>query len=133
MKRNPLFIDSTKFQGDNIITIVELDGVPTENGDSLFIKIKQEGGEDQVFHLTPGEDTQWKCQLNLPHMKEIKYYFFIIRDNKIIDQTPHKTSISSYFIHEMWTSQKESSQTKEITSFDRALSQFHERLTRLAR
>lgn len=133
MKKNPLFVDSTKFQGDTIITLVELSGAPTEAGDSLFIKACQEGQEEQIVHMTPSDEPQcqYHCQLHLLHQSPVRYHFFIIRDNRIAHETNQRVTFASYFIQDEWH-ESQHALKKPLSKFDEALAKFHQRLGRRA-
>ncbi len=135
MKKNPLFIDSTKFQGDTIVTVVEISNVPMQSGDSLFVKTKQEGEEEQVTHLVPHDDGYWRSQLHLLHQQPLRYHFFLIRDNRIVETTAQKSCMASYLLQERWPDSEDNFNTsvpqlKSLSPFDEALARFHERIGR---
>jgi hypothetical protein len=112
MKANPLFVDSTKVQGDVIITVVELENAPTEQGDSVFISFQPNDGAEEIRSLRREPDSQiWKCQLYLQHQNTVRFHFFITRNDELFAKSKIRYLKASYAWQEEWVPEKQSRTT----------------------
>lgn len=102
-KANPLFVDSTKMRGDSILTAFELHGVSNHFGASVFVRVSDEAADaEKVFHLQPTEDGGFRTQVYLQHLTEIKYQFFLSRDEVVLSSSPTYTAMASHVISQDW-------------------------------
>ncbi len=104
-KANPLFVDSTKMRGDTILTTVELFGLKTQFGSSAFVRIRDDHADrEKVFHLEPQEDGSHRAQIFLQHQTEIRYQFFVARDEVVLATGPLETTVAGHVLSANWVS-----------------------------
>ena len=101
-KNNPLFVDSTKFHGDRILTTIELTNVCTHFGETIFVKIKDTEAKESIVPMATQSENQWVGKIYLPHQKKIEYQFFITRNEIIVATSKLKTTQAVYTISESW-------------------------------
>ena len=103
-KLNPLFVDSTKFTGDDVLTTIEFVGADIPPGASLFAKIKEPDGEEKVLILERSDQSGkiWRTRAHLPHQQEVTYSFFMTQNYEVAWTTPERSEIVSYLIQETW-------------------------------
>lgn len=101
-KSNPLFVDSTKLQGDSIGSQFELKKVLIYEDESLAVIITNHQGNSQrvLMKMTDSGDFEARALLN--HQKTITYQFVIERAGRRILQSAPKQIRAQYAIIEEW-------------------------------
>src|SRR5471030_3013744 len=99
-KSNPLFADTTKFNGDALFTQVELNNIPRYMGETVSISVTDKSGAPQTAQLERSSDTQCTGQVFLTFRQEVTYSFSVSRNRKMVFKTEPKTIEASYLIQE---------------------------------
>lgn len=99
---NPLFVDSTRMNGDSIATQVELNCIAPYLGEAVFIKVIDRLGLEQLIELERRSDTQVGGCVLLKHMQEITYQFVVARNGRPLFMSVPKTIRASYLLEEEW-------------------------------
>ena len=101
-KANPLFVDTTKFNGDSLFTQVELNGIPPYVGEVVSIKVFDKAGVEHIVELERQSETQCTGQVFLTYRQEISYIFLVSRNGEPLFLTEPKACIASYLIQDVW-------------------------------
>lgn len=101
-KSNPLFVDSTKLQGDSIGSQFELKKVLIYEDESLAVIITNHQGNSQRVLMKINEAGDFEARALLNHQKTITYQFVIERAGKRILQSAPKQIRAQYAIIEEW-------------------------------
>lgn len=101
-KTNPLFVDSTKFQGDTINSEIEVRGVSDDILGTLEMKIFRQSGEEVRLALEPQGQKFRKGSLFLEHREAISYQFLIHHEGVVTHSTELKSIEATYFIQDTW-------------------------------
>lgn len=84
MKHNPLFVDSTRFHGDAILTQVELRQVLVYDDETVFVAISPQKGGFRRVAMRPQEDGSFGVKVSLQHQTVVSYRFEIEKEGMII-------------------------------------------------
>lgn len=102
-KINPLFQDSTLSNGTNIRTQFELKKIFLEDEQRVFLSLRDpiEKKYIELKCIDPITGT-YACSVWLKHKQEIKYQFFIKKEDAILKATELQSGIAMYTILETW-------------------------------
>ena len=101
-KMNPLFVDSTKFQGDLIATQFELKNLVVYDTEALYVVVTNEKGIAMRMQMKPMEKDGYEARVHLNLQTPITYQFIIESEGKrILQSVPEKTRVQ-YAIVEDW-------------------------------
>lgn len=91
-KTNPLFVDSTKFQGEQVSTQVELRKVLLYDDESLFVVVTNHLGFTLRTAMRPVENSfTYEARVHLNHQTPIRYRFVIEKNGrKALHSTVYK-------------------------------------------
>jgi hypothetical protein len=101
-KSNPLFVDTTKFNGDALFTQVELNEIPDYVGAEVSIHVVDKNGNEQTMLLERVSQSQCAGKVFLTYRQEISYTFIVTRNEEAIFSSKTKTTEASYLIQETW-------------------------------
>lgn len=101
-KNNPLFVDSTKIQGDTICTQIELKRVLLYDGETAHLRVEEPDGQVQVIDLESDENFSCRNRIWLHHQDKITYQFYIQKEGKTILSGEEQLTKASYFLSELW-------------------------------
>jgi hypothetical protein len=101
-KSNPLFVDTTRFNGDALFTQVELNNIPEYVGANVFIRVIDKSGTEQIVKLGRTSQTQCTGKVFLTYRQEISYSFFVSRGDEPLFKSQMKTAEASYLIQATW-------------------------------
>lgn len=104
---NPLFVDSTKFAGDGIRTQFELGKLILYDGEKAFAKVINLDGHPQIVPLHENQPTVFSGSIYLRHQEEIRFQFFIKREDRILFRSSEYRGRAAYLISETWEPLKE--------------------------
>jgi hypothetical protein len=113
-KLNPLFVDSTKGFGESVGTRVELSGVSVLAGESVFARIQDKFGRDQIVSLAK-EENVYAGRIWLTHQQMITYEFFIEKDGVRVANSVPRQILASHMIIDQWHPQREETSKTENT------------------
>lgn len=102
MKKNPLFVDSTKFRGDSILTQFELKDFDKPGPLDLQVRVDRESGEEQWITLVPVKNRSWIGRIYLEHQEKIRFQFCLLKNEKVLAQSENRKSEASYLIESFW-------------------------------
>ncbi len=102
MKNNPLFFDSTKFRGDNVIVDIELQGVELSLGESLEVRVIMSDGSDSYFLMSARGLRKWHAEARVEYQQRIKLEFIVKKNEEIITKSDIRTTIASYSVYQKW-------------------------------
>lgn len=102
-KSNPLFVDSTKLQGDAIGSQFELTKVLIYDDEALAVIVTNHLGSSQRVLMKFNENVgHYEARALLNHQKSITYQFVIERSGRRILQSAPKQTRAQYAILEEW-------------------------------
>ena len=101
-KSNPLFVDSTKLQGDAIGSQFELKKVLIYDDENLAVIITNHLGNSQRVFMKMNENGDFEARALLNHQKTITYQFVIERAGRRILQSAPKQIRAQYAIIDEW-------------------------------
>lgn len=103
MKRsNPLFVDSTRTQGEDIATQIELNHIAPYLGEEIYVKVTDKAGAEQVSVLERRNDHQAVGFVLLKHQQEITFQFFVARSGKPVFMSNPRSTRATYLIADNW-------------------------------
>lgn len=101
-KNNPLFVDSTKFHGDRIATIVELTDVLLYDEESAIALIVDHQGEMSRVPLEPIADGNYEAKVWLSHQKQVTCQFLIEKNGREVFHSAAVKARAQYAIIQKW-------------------------------
>lgn len=101
-KLNPLFVDSTKFQGDSIPTQVELSGILLYPEEIVVMTIQDSVGTKQTVTLAEHEGNTCNGRVWLKHQQEITYRYDVQKRGQVLFSSRPQTIRASYAIMDAW-------------------------------
>lgn len=101
-KNNPLFVDSTKFHGDRIGTLIELSHVLIYDGESVVALVTNHQGELSRVPMTVNRDGNFEAKVWLSHQKSITCQFLIEKDGQEIFHSAARSTRAQYAVIERW-------------------------------
>lgn len=108
-KMNPLFVDSTRLQGDVIGTHVELSNIILFDDENLYLVLIQEDGQEVYYSMQAEESntsdlpTVYQAHLQLKHQSEMKAYFGIEKNGELLLRSNCEDKTAVYLWTETWT------------------------------
>lgn len=100
-KTNPLFVDSTKFQGDIIPCRIELSRVFLYPDEVMILRITdRKGNEDDS--IMQAEDGALVTRVRLRHQEELEFQFFVRHKEQILFASEKKRFLGTYLFSESW-------------------------------
>lgn len=101
-KTNPLFVDSTKFQGDLIATQFELKGLVVYDTEALYVVVTNEQGIAMRVQMKSMEKDGYEARVHLNLQTPITYQFVIEKEGRrILQSIPQKARVQ-YALVEDW-------------------------------
>ena len=101
-KSNPLFVDTTKFNGDALFTQIELNEIPVYVGEEVTLKVTDKAGVEQAVTLERKVDYQCVGQVFLTYRQEVTYHFEVSRNGQVLYESEPKKIEASYLIQDVW-------------------------------
>ena len=102
-KSNPLFVDSTKFHGEQIGTKIELNRILVYNDEKVIAVVTDHEGKAQRIPMEPTEENgRYEARVWLSHQKPVTYRFVIERNGSAQLRTAERKSRAQYAIIEDW-------------------------------
>lgn len=102
MKQNPLFIDSTKIQGDSIKVQFELKNLLLYDGETLHLKLYEAPQKQLHERQMEYEDKFWTTKIFLRHKNQILFQYFIKKGDRVLFQSPVHQQLSCYVVESLW-------------------------------
>jgi hypothetical protein len=101
-KMNPLFVDSTKFQGDTIASQIELSDVFVYDDELVFVLMTNHLGVRSKSPMKRVTEWTFEARMHLNHQKTVAYQFVIEKEGAIVMQSAVHKSRAQYAIIEKW-------------------------------
>jgi hypothetical protein len=105
VKSNPLFVDSTRFHGDAIMSQFELRQVLIFDGETVFVAVSPHKGDFRRIAMRPQDDGSFGTKVSLHHQTLISYRFEIEKDGLIIMTSRDYRTRVQYAIISDWKPQ----------------------------
>jgi hypothetical protein len=122
MKNNPLFFDSTKFRGDNVIVELHLAGVELSLGESLIAKIILLDGSESLVQMSAHGLRKWKAEARVEYQQRLKLEFQIKKGLEILEKSDLRTVLATYSIYQKWERQPKAEMLEDLSAdFDESL------------
>lgn len=102
MKNNPLFFDSTKFRGDNVIVEIELSGAELSLGESLYAHLVLSDGSDMSVMMSAHGLRKWKCEARVEYQQRIKIQFIVKKAEDVVEKSDLRVVLATYSIQQKW-------------------------------
>ena len=101
-KSNPLFVDSTKFQGDLIVTHIELKDVLIYEEEMLSVIVTNHQGITRTMEMTVVEGRSFEARIHLNHQTAFTYQFVIEKGGARVYQSLIFEGRASYSVVQKW-------------------------------
>lgn len=101
-KSNPLFVDSTKFQGDLIVTHIELKDVMIYEGEVLTVIVTNHQGITRNMEMSVVEGRSFEARIHLNHQTAFTYQFVIDKGESRLFQSLVFNGRASYSVVQKW-------------------------------
>lgn len=102
MKNNPLFFDSTKFRGDNVIVEIDLTGPNLNSEENLTVRIIRHDGTETLVQMSSNGERRWRAEARVEYQQRLKLEFRVQSGTEIIDRSDMRTAMASYCIPQKW-------------------------------
>jgi hypothetical protein len=101
-KSNPLFVDSTKFQGDLIVTHIELKDVLIYEEEMLSVIVTNHQGITRTMEMSVVEGRSFEARIHLNHQTAFTYQFVIEKGGARVYQSLIFEGRASYSVMQKW-------------------------------
>lgn len=101
-KANPLFVDSTKLQGDCIGTQFELNNILVYDDEVLAVLVRNHQDKTVRKIMEYSDGSTFEARVLLSHQKPITYQFVVEKDGKVTYQSEAYSGRAQYAIISDW-------------------------------